>query len=105
MSLKIRKNKFSIFITLLLILALLTGLTAGYFSTHGITENGKFEYDLLKSLNPVYGDIDNDGLDGSIFDVNFYEDLAMSSKIDEKSLSKPQRSSTYQNHFYLQKHQ
>ena len=43
MSLKIRKNKFSIFITLLLILALLTGLTAGYFSTHGITENGKFE--------------------------------------------------------------
>ena len=37
MSLKIRKNKFSIFITLLLILALLTGLTAGYFSTHGIT--------------------------------------------------------------------
>ena len=43
MSLKIRKNKSSIFITLLLILALLTGLTAGYFSTHGITENGKFE--------------------------------------------------------------
>ncbi len=43
MSLKIRKNKFSIIITLLLILALLTGLTAGYFSTHGITENGKFE--------------------------------------------------------------
>ncbi len=47
----------------------------------------KFEYDLLKSLNPVYGDIDNDGLEGSIFDVNFYQDLAMSSKIDEKSLS------------------
>ena len=41
MSLKIRKNKSSIFITLLLILALLTGLTAGYFSTHGITENSK----------------------------------------------------------------
>ena len=43
MSLKIRKNKSPIIITLLLILALLTGLTAGYFSTHGITENGKFE--------------------------------------------------------------
>lgn len=43
MSLKIRKNKSPIFITLLLILALLTGLTAGYFSVHGITENGKFE--------------------------------------------------------------
>ena len=43
MSLKIRKNKSPIFITLLLILALLTGLTAGYFSAHGITENGKFE--------------------------------------------------------------
>lgn len=41
MSLKIRKNKSPIIITLLLILALLTGLTAGYFSTHGITENGK----------------------------------------------------------------
>ena len=43
MSLKIRKNKSPIIITLLLILALLTGLTAGYFSAHGITENGKFE--------------------------------------------------------------
>ena len=40
---KIAKNKSSIFITLFLILALLTGLTAGYFSAHGITENGKFE--------------------------------------------------------------
>ena len=36
MSLKIRKNKSPIIITLLLILALLTGLTAGYFSTHGM---------------------------------------------------------------------
>ena len=43
MSLKIRKNKSPIIITLLLILALFTGLTAGYFSAHGITENGKFE--------------------------------------------------------------
>ena len=43
MPLKIAKNKSSVFITLFLILALLTGLTAGYFSDHGITENGKFE--------------------------------------------------------------
>ena len=43
MPLKIVKNKSSVFITLFLILALLTGLTAGYFSAHGITENGKFE--------------------------------------------------------------
>ena len=49
MSLKIRKNKFSIFITLLLILALLTGLTAGYFSTHGIKEKAKLE-ELKKGL-------------------------------------------------------
>ena len=43
MSLKIRKNKSPIFITLLLILALLTGLTAGYFSLTGSqkTENSK----------------------------------------------------------------
>lgn len=43
MSLKIRKNKFSIFITLLLILALLTGLAAGYFPLTGSqkTENSK----------------------------------------------------------------
>ena len=51
MSLKIRKNKSSIFITLLLILALLTGLTAGYFSTHGITENGKFRSLFRKSFS------------------------------------------------------
>lgn len=43
MPLKIRKNKSPLFIILLLILTLLTGLTAGYFSAHGITENGKFE--------------------------------------------------------------
>lgn len=43
MPLKIRKNKPPLFIILLLILTLLTGLTAGYFSAHGITENGKFE--------------------------------------------------------------
>ena len=43
MPLKITKNKSPVLITLLLILTLLTGLTAGYFSAHGITENGKFE--------------------------------------------------------------
>ena len=43
MPLKIRKNKSPLFIILLLILTLLTGLTAGYFSALGITENGKFE--------------------------------------------------------------
>ena len=43
MSFKIRRNKSPLFIALLLILALVTGITAGYFSAHGITENGKFE--------------------------------------------------------------
>lgn len=43
MPLKITKNKSPVLITLLLILTLLTGITTGYFSAHGITENGKFE--------------------------------------------------------------
>ena len=43
MSFKIRGKKSPLFITLLLVLTLFAGLTAGYFSAHGITENGKFE--------------------------------------------------------------
>lgn len=43
MPFKIRRNKSPFFIIFLLILALITGLAAGYFSAHGITENGKFE--------------------------------------------------------------
>lgn len=43
MPLKITKNKSPVLVTLLLILTLLTGITTGYFSAHGITENGKFE--------------------------------------------------------------
>ena len=43
MSFKIRGKKSPLFITLLLFLTLFAGLTAGYFSAHGITENGKFE--------------------------------------------------------------
>jgi len=50
-------------------------------------ENGAFEYDLIKSLNPSFGDIDNDGLKGSIFDVDFYSDADLTSKIEEKLLS------------------
>mgnify|MGYP006913004813 CR=1 FL=1 len=49
--LKSGKIKFSIFITLLLILALLTGLTAGYFSTHGITEKRKIRSLFRKSFS------------------------------------------------------
>lgn len=43
MPFKIRGKKSPLFITLLLVLTLFAGLTAGYFSAHGITENGKFE--------------------------------------------------------------
>ena len=43
MSFKIRGKKSPLFITLLLVLTLFAGLTAVYFSAHGITENGKFE--------------------------------------------------------------
>ena len=64
MSLKIRKNKSPIFITLLLILALLTGLTAGYFSAHGITENGKFEKVPVDIVFPVLHGLH--GEDGTI---------------------------------------
>ena len=39
MSLKIRKNKSPIFITLLLILALLTGLTAGRVMDYGLRDS------------------------------------------------------------------
>ncbi len=42
MSFKIRKKKSSFFITCGLIFTFFIGLTAGYFSAHGIT-NGKFE--------------------------------------------------------------
>lgn len=43
MPFKIRGKKSPLFITFLLVLTLFAGLTAGYFSAHGITENGKFE--------------------------------------------------------------
>ena len=43
MPFKIRGKKSPLFITLLLVLTLFAGLTAGYFSAHAITENGKFE--------------------------------------------------------------
>lgn len=43
MPFKIQGKKSPLFITLLLVLTLFAGLTAGYFSAHGITENGKFE--------------------------------------------------------------
>ena len=43
MPFKIRGKKSPLFITFLLVLTLFSGLTAGYFSAHGITENGKFE--------------------------------------------------------------
>lgn len=43
--------------------------------------NGLFQYDLTKSLNPIFGDVDGDGLDGSIFEYNFYVDEDMNSKI------------------------
>ena len=43
MPFKIRGKKSPLFITLLLVLTLFAGLTAVYFSAHGITENGKFE--------------------------------------------------------------
>lgn len=43
MPFKIRGKKSPLFITFLLVLTLFAGLTAGYFSAHGITENGNFE--------------------------------------------------------------
>ncbi|MBK8052583.1 MAG: DUF11 domain-containing protein [Saprospiraceae bacterium] len=44
-------------------------------------EDGKYTYDLTKALDIAFGDMDGDGLDGSIFDVAFYVDANMSSKI------------------------
>lgn len=43
MSFKIPKKKSSLFIVCILICALLLGITAGYFSARGLTENGKFQ--------------------------------------------------------------
>ena len=43
MSFKLSKKKAPLFIVCLLILTFLSGIAAGYFSSHGITENAKFE--------------------------------------------------------------
>lgn len=49
--------------------------------------NGMFQYDLTKSLNPKNGDVDGDGLEGSIFDYDFFEDEGMSTKIPDKDIN------------------
>lgn len=36
-------------------------------------ENGAFKYNLYKALNRSFGDIDGDGLDGCLFDVEFLD--------------------------------
>lgn len=43
MPFKILKKKSSFFIACGLIFTFIIGIAAGYFSAHGITENGKFE--------------------------------------------------------------
>lgn len=45
-----------------------------------------FKYNLNKSLNPDFGDVDGDGLTGSVYNVAFYKDENMSSKINPADL-------------------
>lgn len=48
-------------------------------------EDGKFSYNLHKALDKAFGDLDGDGLDGSVFDVAFYKDANLTSKIQNSS--------------------
>jgi len=48
--------------------------------------NGKYSYNLKKALNPASGDIDGDGLKGSLLDVEFYSDSQMQKPIDNEDL-------------------
>ncbi|MBK8346543.1 MAG: hypothetical protein IPL08_02595 [Saprospiraceae bacterium] len=48
---------------------------------------GKFKFNLLKSFDLKYGDVDGDGLNGSMFNFHFYENL---SDVGIKPISNPQ---------------
>ncbi len=41
------------------------------YSTEKVNESW-FVFDLEKALNPAFGDLDNDGLDGSVFEISYH---------------------------------
>jgi uncharacterized repeat protein (TIGR01451 family) len=43
--------------------------------------DGKFSYNLEKALDKAFGDLDGDGLDGSVFEVEYFKDPNLTSRI------------------------
>ena len=46
-------------------------------------EDGKYTYDLTKALDIAFGDMDGDGLDGSVFGVEYPKESFESYKSNE----------------------